>query len=167
MGLLSDFAKGVQTVVAEINTPKSFKIGEKFENYVRQELFVNVHYDLLEKTHNYTSNKDYVESSLKPDFKFRDRKTKKEFFVEVKFRGDLYNNKIVWCNERQLDRYLSYNKQSPVFLMLGMGKNPKNPDFLALIPLTQAKYTGLFLSHAEKFEVEPERAILSKELWNR
>ena len=167
MGLLSILGKGIQAMIDEANTPESFKMGEKFENYVRKFLFVDNYYDLLERTHDYKTNKDYVKSSLKPDFTFRDKRTKKEFYVEVKFRTGLYNNKIVWCNDNQLKRYLEYNKERPVFLILGMGDKPDYPEFLSLIPLTQAKYTGLFPSHAEKFEIELDKPVSSKILWER
>jgi hypothetical protein len=167
MGLFSILSKGVHAMIDEATTPESFKMGEEFENYVRKYLFVDKYYDIIERTHNYKTNKDYVESSLKPDFKFRDKWTKKEFYVEVKFRTGFYNNKIVWCKEKQLARYLDYNKQLPVFIMLGMGDNPKYPEFLSLIPLAQAKYTGLFQSHAEKFEIEIAKPISSKILWIR
>lgn len=167
MGLLSILSKGVQAMIDEATTPQSFKMGEQFENYVRETLFVDNYYDLLERTHNYKTNKDYVHSSLKPDFKFREKWTKKDFYVEAKFRTGLYNNKIVWCNDKQLSRYLDYNKEKPVFLILGMGDNPKKPEFLSLIPITQAKYTGLFTSHAEKFEIELGKPVSSKLLWAR
>lgn len=154
-------------MIDEATTPESFKIGEKFEQYVRDYLFVNNYYDVLERTHDYKTNKDYVQSSLKPDFKFRDKWTKKEFYVEAKFRTGLYDNKIIWCNDNQLKRYLEYNKERPVFLIFGMGDKANYPVFLSLIPLTQAKYTGLFPSHAEKFEIELDKPVSSKTLWTR
>lgn len=167
MGILSILGKGLQAMIDEATTPESFKMGEKFENYVRQTLFVDSYYDILERTHDYKTNKDYVESSLKPDFTFRDKWTKKEFYVEAKFRTGVYNNKIVWCNDKQLKRYLEYNRKQPVFLILGMGDKPDYPEFLSLIPLTQAQYTGLFPSHAEKFEIALDKPISSKTLWGR
>jgi hypothetical protein len=167
MGLLSILQKGLKAMIDEATTPASFKMGQKFEDYVREFLFVSNYYDILERTHNYTTNKDYVESSLKPDFKFRDKWTKKEFYVEAKFRTGEYNGKIVWCNEKQLARYKDYNKEKPVFLILGIGGDPEYPEFLSLLPLTQAKYTGLFPSHAEKFEIELDKPIPSKILWGK
>lgn len=154
-------------MIEEAITPQSFKMGERFEEYVREFLFVASYYDILERTHNYKTNKDYVESSLKPDFKFRDRRTKREFYVEAKFRTGLYNNKICWCNEKQLTRYLSYDMQTPVFVLIGMGEDPKTPEFLSLLPLAKAKYTGLFPSHAEKFEIQLDKPLSSNQLWNR
>jgi hypothetical protein len=167
MSILSIIAKGIEAMIDEATTPESFKMGEKFENYVRDFLFVDNYYDIVERTHNYKTNKDYVESSLKPDFTFRDRWAKREFYVEVKFRTGLYKDKISWCNEKQLARYQAFSKTKPSFLILGMGENPKYPEFLSLIPFSEAKYTGLFPSFAEKFAIELDKPVSSKTLWNR
>ena len=155
-------------MIDEATTPQSFKMGQNFEDYAREFLFVKDYYDVLERTHNYTANnKDYVESSLKPDFKFRDRYTKKEFYIEAKFRTGDHQGKIMWCNQQQLIRYQQYNKERPVFLLLGMGSDAKYPEYLSLIPLTHAKYTGLFYSLADKFEIPFDKAVTSKILWSR
>lgn len=168
MGLLSILGKGIKAMLDEAKTPESFKTGQHFENYVRDYLFVDKYYDLVERTHDYNSNsKDYVESSLKPDFKFRDKLTKKVFYVEAKFRTGVYEGKIVWCNNNQLQRYKRHNKDCPVFLILGMGENPKSIEFLSLMPLTEAKYTGLFPSFAEKYEIKLDKPVASKILWER
>jgi len=159
---------GISAMVEDANTPQSFKVGQAFEDYVREFLFINNYYTLLELTHNYNTNqRDYVESSLKPDFTFRDHWSNKEFYVEAKFRTALYDDKFVWCNQQQLDRYNFYNRQKPVFLILGYGKNPQYPEFLSLIPISKAKYAGLYPSFAEQFEIEPDKPITSKMLWNR
>jgi hypothetical protein len=168
MGLFSLINKIAEVISDEINTPQSFKDGQRFEDYVEEYLFISKYYDLLEKTHNYqTNSKHYVESSLNPDFMFRDRYTNREFYVEAKFRAHLYNNKLVWCNNEQMQRYQNINKFIPVFLILGDGGKPNWPDYLSLIPLSKAKYTGLFPWFVDQFEIEPERAITSKVLWNR
>lgn len=168
MKLLSILGKGLQAMFDEATTPESFKAGQHFEDYVREYLFIDRYYDLIERTHDYRSNnRDYVESSLKPDFKFRDKWTKQEFYVEAKFRSGLYNGKIVWCKENQLKRYREYNRHSPVFIILGFGENPKSPELVSLLPMEAAKYTGLFPSYAEQFEIDCEKAIPSKVLWNR
>jgi hypothetical protein len=65
MGIFSIISKGIRAMIDEANTPESFKIGQKFENYVREYLFVDKYYKLLERTHDYKMNsKDYVNSSL-------------------------------------------------------------------------------------------------------
>jgi len=168
MGLLSILEKITDVVLDDVLTPESFKKGQAFEDYVEKYIFPKSHYDVLEKTHSYqTNSKSYVESSLNPDFKFRDRYTKKEFYVEAKFRSQTYNNKLVWCNEKQLLRYQAIDKKTPVFVILGEGNKPKDPEYISLIPLHKAKYTGLFLWLVDQFEIEPEKPVTSKTLWNR
>jgi hypothetical protein len=166
MSFLSILRTGIKAMIDDANTPESFKIGEKFEKYVREVLFPESQYTLVERTHNYSTNhKDYVEASLKPDFTFRDRKTNKEFYLEVKVRTTTFNNKIVWCNQKQLDRYFEYHKQKPVFVVLDCGDD-SNP-YISLIPLNKAKYTGLFPSYAKQFEIEDNKPVTSKILWDR
>lgn len=155
-------------MIDEANTPASFKVGEAFEDYVRKFIFIDRYYTLVERTHNYHINSnDYVESSLKPIFKFRGNWTGRDFYVEAKFRTGLYNDKLVWCNQKQLERYQHYNQQCPVFVIIGLGDDSKYPEALTLIPLSKAKYTGLFVSVAEKFEIQPDRPVTSKMLWDR
>lgn len=166
MGIFSSLAKGVKTVIDDMNTPQSFKDGEKFEQYVRDYLFPDSHYEMLERTHSYRANKgDYVKSSLNPDFKFRERRTKKVFWVEVKYRADYFNGKVEWCKAEQLKRYQVVHQQTPVFLLLGMGGWYDDPELVSLIPMNEARYVGLFPSVVERFEIEPEKAITSSILW--
>lgn len=71
----------------KLNVPKSFLNGEEFENFTREVLFPKDVYELLHKTHNYEQNsEDFVEDSLLPDFKFRNRDLNIEFYVECKYR---------------------------------------------------------------------------------
>lgn len=123
-------------------------------------MFIDRYYDLIEKTHSYQENrKDFVYFSLNPDYKFRDKWNRRQFYVEAKFRSGIYQNKIIWCNEKQLFWYQQINKTVPVFLILGVGSDPSYPEALSLIPLSQAKYTGLFLSVVERFEIELDRVL--------
>jgi hypothetical protein len=168
MGLLSIINKIADVISDEINTPESFKKGQKFEDYVEKYLFPHSHFEVIEKTHNYkTNSQGFIEASMNPDFKFRDRYTKKEFYLEAKFRTSMYQGKLVWCNDKQLLRYQTINKHTPVFLILGDGGKPDWPEFLSLIPISKAKYTGLFPYFVDQFEIEPEKPVTSKLLWNR
>jgi hypothetical protein len=164
MSIYSTLRTGIKAMIDEARTPESAKMGEEFENYVREVLFPENHYILVEKTHSFSANqKDFVEASLKPDFLFRDKWTNKEFYVEAKVRTGTFNNKIVWCTQTQLNRYLEYNKKKPVFLILDFGDKDQ---FISLIPLDKAKYTGLFVSYAEQFEIIFDKPVLSKKLWS-
>jgi hypothetical protein len=48
-----------------------------------------------------------------------------------------------------------------------MGEEPNYPEFLSLIPMSQAKYPGLFPSVAEKYEIQINTVVSSKKLWKR
>jgi hypothetical protein len=166
MGILSVIKKVVEVVIDDINTPESFKIGEKFENYVREYIFIQKYYSILERTHNYQANKDYVQSSLNPDFKLKDLAANKDFYLEAKFRSSIYQGKISWCSQEQLRRYQELGKKQKVFVIIGMGDDPKRPEFLSLMPIAEAKYPGLFPSVVEKFEINPDIPVKSKYLWS-
>ena len=167
MGLFDSIVKGVKAAIDDYKTPDSFKVGQMFEEIARDGIFPPNYYDLVEKTHDYHSNKsDYVEASKKPDFTFRDRYTKKQFFVEVKFRSTLLNGKIEWTNTSQLKRYQEAQKQLPVFVLIGtVGEDDQLKAFL--IPLTAAKYTGIYPSFAEKYRIDWDKPLSSKKLWDR
>jgi hypothetical protein len=168
MRLFSVISKVIDTIIDEVNTPESFKVGETFEDYVRKFIFPERDYTLLDRTHNYASNsKDYIESSLKPDFKFRDKYSQKEFYVEAKFRSNINNEKVVWCTQRQLIRYQECNKETPVFIILGIGGEPDYPRFISLLPLSAARYCGLYTSVIDKFDIEPGKTVSSRMLWRR
>lgn len=168
MRLFSLITETVDFIADRINTPESFKVGQDFEKYVEEYLFPKKYYDMIERTHDYhTNSKNYVEASLNPDFKFRDRTTKKLFYVEAKFRTNLYKNKLVWCTDKQLLRYQDINRNTTVFLILGDGGKASLPDCLSLIPISKAKYTGLFPSFVDQFAIVPDLAVSSKVLWNR
>ena len=164
MGIISAF----QDAFGPNRKPKSFRKGEKFESYT-ESFFPDTHYVLLEKAPDFKANsKRFIEASLKPDFKFRDRKTNKEFYLESKYRSELFKGKLEWCkNIAQLKRYQQYNQEIPVFILIGLHGKPSCPDHVFLIPLSAIKYTGLFPSLFEKYEVEFEGVVSSRELWNR
>lgn len=143
--------------------------GEIFEQYVRKRLFDYNHYELLDRAPRYTADREqFALSALRPDFKFRERKTGLVFLVEAKYRT-LYdkNNLIRWSYRAQRERYLAYNREYPTFLLIGLGRHPERPDLLGLLPITQANYNCLFLKHIKQFKTPVDQPIPPKELWIR
>ena len=148
-------------------TPRSFTIGEKFEYYARKYLFTGGSYELLQKTHSYKTRKKNYVPSADPDFKFRDRRTGRLFYIETKYRSSFFKGQVTWCTEKQLSHYRRRNSELPVFILLGTGGSPGQPAFISLIPLKQANFTSLFFSHAEKYSIHPRKAVSPKILWRR
>jgi len=143
----------------------SFYKGEKFEDYTKS-LFPASHFDLLHRTPDYDpDSKQFDESCLRPDFKFKDKKTGFEFYVESKYRKAIYGEKLEWCNYDQLKRYKEYDKEAPVFVLIGLEGKPYDPEFVFFIPLKEAPYMSLYDSVLRKHEREPYKKVKSKELW--
>jgi len=148
-------------------TPQSFKTGEKFEHYIRKKLFTERYFQLVEKTYGYGNKGVNYVKSVNPDFKFFDRRTKRFFFIEAKYRKSFYKGQLSWCTEKQLEHYHQCNRETPVFIVLGVGGEPWRPAFVALIPLYKVNFTTLYLSFAEKYKIHPRRSVLSKILWKK
>jgi len=166
MGLLNKLKRIAEAVTNEITKPESFVKGDDFENYVREVVFPSNKYELVHKTHSYQDNKnDYIESTLYPDFLFRCKKTNKEFYVEAKYRSDFYKNKVEWSYPKQLKRYKEINKKKKVFVCLGLGGEPKYPDYIFIIPISKLKYTGLYESFLKDYNFYIDKPVFPSYLW--
>lgn len=154
MGLLSIIEQTLKALLKETSSSVDhFDTGEIFENYVRQVIFPKEYYDILHRTpkHDYG---EFIESSLKPDFKFRDKMTKREFYVEAKYRNCIVDGRIPLFKMNQLTRYKRYNKYTKVYILLGFGNDPYDPKFLALIPVDRLKYDDITFGYARQFEID-------------
>jgi len=149
------------------NINDSYAKGGIFEQYIKDIIFDKSNYDLLHITPSDEQIKErYIESSKKPDFKFRCKKTKQEFFVEAKYRAryDL-EDKVKLLD---LDRYIRYKEyetpEIPVFIAIGIGGKPNKPVSISLIPLDEFKHEKLFKSVIKKYEIDHKRSLNAKKL---
>jgi hypothetical protein len=143
-------------------------IGKAFENYALKFLFRRDDFIFLERVPDYTPDWDlFALNALNPDFKFRDKHTGQEFYVEVKFRGRHKNcNEIHWARSSQISRYMYCNQSLPTFLLIGIGDDPERPSLVSLIPLVQARYEKLFIQRIKLFEIPASTAIRSEVIQN-
>ena len=142
----------------ELFKPVAFLKGDDFEKCLRQRVFTKAKYELVMKTHDFHENhKDYVESSLYPDYLFRNKITNKEFFVEAKYREKAYQEKVAWCKEYQFKRYKRLGKDIPVIIAIGLGCRPDNPKQIFLVPLDDIKFSSLYLKFLENYEFVDKR----------
>ena len=143
-------------------TPEGFIKGEAFEKYIRNHLFIKDKFKILHRSHDYATNKnDYIDDSKLPDFKFREKRTGKEFWVEAKYRSTYHEDKVECYKHYQLDRYKEMDKELPVYITLGLGGEPDSPDQVFLIPVKDilSSYTKLFLSFLKKYAVPNGKPI--------
>lgn len=163
------FTRGVRKFLEEVLKPESFTKGEDFEEYVRQYMFPRKNYDILHKSPKFSeTSKDFIESSMLPDLKLRDKKSGREFYVECKFRAGYLNweDKIEWCNENQLHRYQTIHRNElPVFVTLGFGDNGSRPKEVCLFSMEKANWTGLYESFLDRHSFYLGKPVYPSYLW--
>jgi len=157
---LSVLIRVVKAAWAEMNKPETYVTGDEFEQYVRKYLFTKEGYDLVHQTHDYKTNRDdFVETSKEPDFKFRSRRSGREFLVEAKYRSWLYQETVEWCKPYQLNRYKAIDKDISVLVAIGLGGHPNSPEHVYIVPVRHIKYRRLFPSFLRNYEVPANRYV--------
>lgn len=85
---MSVLTRAFKAAWAEMTKPETYVAGDEFQQYVRKHLFPKERYDLVHQTHDYEANRnDFVETSKETDFRFRSRRSGREFLVEAKYRS--------------------------------------------------------------------------------
>lgn len=167
MGFLDSIKKATQTFIEDLNTPESFKKGQKFEDFVRTVIFPSDRYKLIRKTHDYKQNSsDFVHDTLEPDFKFECIETKRQFHLEAKYRSSTYQEKIEFCKDGQYKRLHEINRKEPVFIVLGIEGVPEDPEYVCLIPMSEIKSTVLTVDFLEGYDIAHNKSISPKLLWS-
>jgi len=164
---MSRLIRGLKSLARELVKPDSYAKGQDFEEYVRKWIFQKDKYEVVHRTHDYSDNKeDYIEDSLNPDFCFRDKSNKKEFYVEAKFRSSYWKDAIEWTYSDQFKRYNDADQKRPVIIIIGVGGSPKMPEDIFIFPVKAVKYTKLFRSTLRPFDHQPDSALYPRDLWN-
>jgi LPXTG-motif cell wall-anchored protein len=135
-----------QAVLQEINTsikeaPKELTEAEKgkaFENYVVSR-FTQEYFELKEWRSDKYHEGVYATSSQLPDleYHFKTRSQFAKFAVECKWRAELFKGRVDWAKSYQLSNYRDYERKRniPVFVVIGIGGTPENPQSVYVIPL--------------------------------
>ena len=137
-------------------TPESFKKGQQFEEFVEKNIFTEDRYELITRTNSYEQNaKRYAEDTLKPDFKFRCKETEQEFWVEAKYRSELFQDQLEALNYTQRDRFYFLEREEglPIFVIIGYWGVAYKPNALSLIPLKDYEYIPIYRSFLRKFQI--------------
>ncbi len=154
MGRLLDAFKAAGK---ELLKDEGVRKGDKFEKFVEEVLFPDEDYKLIHKTIKTDLNGRYVESREQPDFHFQHRNSSHKFWVEAKFRSQLINEKIEWASSySQFRRYKKFQEQirpEKVFIAIGFGGWPDDPDNVYIAPLDNIQYTGLYPSKLKPYEI--------------
>ncbi|HJK18587.1 MAG TPA: hypothetical protein O0W89_01830 [Methanocorpusculum sp.] len=93
-----------------------------------------------------------------PDVIIKHKFTGETFAVECKYRSEIrYDPEknihyIQWSTPEQITRYKNFSKteNTPVFIVIGIGGNPKDPEHVFCIALNDIKYPKIYESIFEK-----------------
>ena len=129
--------------------------GQQFEGWV-VEHFNKKYYKILEWRGDKFVNGRYAESNRYPDleleYDFKEKKGK--IAVECKYRSEFVNDGLTWANAENIEIYNRYEEKSqiPVFVVIGVGGTPTNPDRVFVVPLKRLKYSFAKEEYLQPFE---------------
>lgn len=135
--------------------------GQRFENYII-ELFNKEHFYLKQyrKSEKFTNSLPTIDH-WNPDIEMElvfTGKRKYRFAVECKWRNEFKDGKIEWANDKQICTYRMFQDQVriPVFIAIGIGGQPNNPEKLFLTPLNNIyMYNELYEKDLIPFKRKP------------
>ncbi len=122
--------------------------GDAFENYVIGK-FDRRFFRLKDMRSDKGSNGFYPESNKYPDLVLEYKPASSSFAVECKWRSYWHikndgKENINWAGgDKKLQNYNDYSMKNniPVFVIIGIGGEPDNPDELFVVPLSALKYS--------------------------
>lgn len=102
----------------------------KFEIFIGKYFKDSGDFDLMKKPHEYVEGLKAEEDDL-PDFKFRDKRSGKVFWVECKWRPK-WNIEKTFFNKDKIKFYQHFQKKDghKIFIALGIGKEIETEDKL-------------------------------------
>ncbi len=163
--LLSGY-KIVQTKnIESLNTKTQAVInkekGDDFEDFMIRKIKNKVT-RFTDKSSDYMKDGIYSEDNQTPDLKFKKKWNSKTypFAVECKYRSQFNENDvIIWSKEKQIENYKQFQNETdqPVFVSIGIGGTPKDPEHIYMIPLNRLPKPYAYKSYLDKYEIDSKR----------
>lgn len=163
-------AQGTQPVLPYLSAkssdpvPQNVLKGNAFEKFVVM-CFNRKYFHLKNWRSDKFHNGRFPSSNRDPDmlFEYRDMDNCIPFAVECKWRSAFRDNAIQWANNRQINNYFAYQEHQRinVFVVIGVGGTPENPEELYVLPLNRipGHMTHLTASFLAPFEKRPGSAF--------
>lgn len=150
----------------------TYKKGSLFEKFV-SDRFPDGIWTIVDRTKDSTKKLGRkVESDQNPDFTFRHNTTGNKIAVECKYRSYFYLGGVEIL-KNQVKRYKEYSQKEniPVYVFIGVGNSPQNPNKLFVLPLDKAenlinKDSGIISKEDLKnFEITAKKEFLSDKIF--
>ena len=144
-------------LIRKAETGDTYATGTLFEQY-SSEIFPEKYFSIIR----YTPRREDIpnrkcEETKYPDFLFRDKKTKEPFWIECKFRSQLFSGKYVitpYQNRLEQYRECRINTNYKTFFIMGLGNQPYDPEHIYLTDLDNTQYCKMGKKYIEPFELE-------------
>jgi hypothetical protein len=151
------FGNGKKTV----SVPKTSKEkGDAFEYYVTGKFDKN-HFKLIEMRSDKGEKGNYLKSNTYPDLRYEygHGQASSSFAVECKWRSRWNKSndgqeQIEWVSgQKNINNYGEYAEVNniPVFVIIGIGGEPENPEELFIVPLKRLPRTYAYKHYLYKF----------------
>lgn len=128
--------------------------GREFEEYIVRH-FDKDYFTVKEWRSDKGIDGRYAEANTNPDLvmTLHLKKGNYDFAVECKWRSSLSNDRVKISYPEQLDRYRKYAKESrlPVFMVIGIGGKPSDPEAIYCMPLDKIESASLTLDDMKPF----------------
>ncbi|MDE6547871.1 MAG: hypothetical protein K2L22_02630 [Muribaculaceae bacterium] len=147
-------AKDVEIPEVELISSSKWK-GRRFEEFIVSLCSDRSCFTLLSWRSDKAAGELYPIDNLMPDLCLRHRSKdgNVEFYIECKYRSSLHDDML--DINSQLDRYrqmISENANHKLFIALGLGGHPSNPETFYLIPDESISDDGIiYIDKCEKF----------------
>lgn len=107
-------------------------------------------------------NGRYAEANMYPDLEMKLKVKDIEYVIaiECKWRSSFDSkDKIKWSYPDQIERYNSFSasRDIPVFVFIGIGGTPSNPEQLYVVPLKQLTSPNVHQSELSKYMMKSQR----------
>jgi hypothetical protein len=131
--------------------------GDAFEKFVVRN-FSRKYFTLQEWRSDKYVDGIYAVSNHFPDleiiFNFKEKDVNEAFAIECKWRKNYYKNGIEWAQNYQIKNYKEYAEKLniPVFVVIGVGGEPEEPEELFIVPLQEMKSNTISKSELANYK---------------
>lgn len=133
------------------------KNGEDFEKYIVTK-FSQEYFTVKEWAGDKYVDGIFAENTQHPDIllELKTKSATAQVSVECKWRSSAFKGSVRFSYPEQLERYKRYEleKRTPVFIALGLGGKPQEPERLFIIPVKELEKPSLSLKKLAAFEKE-------------
>ncbi len=130
--------------------------GDSFEKFVVKH-FDKKYFTIQEWRGDKYIDGTYAVSNHFPDlevlFKLNSKGISDKFAIECKWRKNYYQGTIEWAKHYQITNYKKYSQSLniPVYIVIGIGGEPENPNELFIVPLAKIENSTIQKTELTKY----------------